>query len=383
MTKELLIVGVSARAAAHSALRAGWKPFAIDPFNDVDLVDRCPTLRSVRFPHDIIDLSTQFPICPVMYTGAFENYPVIITALAKGRTILGNAAESVRAVRDPWRLQQLLSDHGLKMPEVRRMGELRDENTWLRKSLRSGGGLGIRFMRDELRLRPGNSNTAHRHSGYFQRFVAGEAFSAQYVARSPSTKLLGVTRQLFGNDWAGAEEFMYVGNIGAVSVPATLTCELRQLGNLLALEFQLQGLFGVDVIVADDQVWILEVNPRYTAAIEVLERSTGLHAIEFHAAACEGRALPEWSEPLQAQLHGKAVLYARETLTIPSHFTSWIAERNATHLFPMVADIPHSGSVVKHRSPICTIFAFGRDEFAVIANLQALASEVYTVVKAV
>ncbi|WP_217551268.1 ATP-grasp domain-containing protein, partial [Pantoea sp. GbtcB22] len=71
---------------------------------------------------------------------------------------------------------------------------------WLRKPLKSGGGLGIRFSK------PGESASPHH---YFQEFIDGTPMSALYGG----TTLLGVTEQLIGEPWLHATPFAYCGNI--------------------------------------------------------------------------------------------------------------------------------------------------------------------------
>ena len=56
----------------------------------------------------------------------------------------------------------------------------------------------------------------------------------------------------------------------------------------MAEQFELLGLFGIDFMLDGEDVWTLEVNPRYTASVEVVERFTGLSAISLHAEACTG-----------------------------------------------------------------------------------------------
>ena len=80
---------------------------------------------------------------------------------------------------------------------------------------------------------------------------------------------------------------------------------------MLADRFELSGLFGVDFILDGDQVWTLEVNPRYTASVEIVERATGIHAI----AAPRGRDCQRMrlSTSLQAPRPRSPILVARQS----------------------------------------------------------------------
>ncbi|MGB0067096.1 MAG: ATP-grasp domain-containing protein, partial [Isosphaeraceae bacterium] len=98
-----------------------------------------------------------------------------------------------------------------------------------------------------------------------------------------AAELVGVTRQLLGTSGA---PFAYRGNVGPSLVPAPLMSRLRQLGNVLSSAFRLVGLFGVDYIQHDDEPWLVETNPRYTASVEVFELATHRTLLTEHLRAC-------------------------------------------------------------------------------------------------
>src|SRR5689334_8027083 len=102
----LTIVGASARAAAHSARRAGFSPCAADLFADLDLRGLCPSVLVHDYPQGLERLCAGPQPGGWMYTGALENYPELVDRLAAMRPLWGNRAEVLRAVRDP---QQLAS----------------------------------------------------------------------------------------------------------------------------------------------------------------------------------------------------------------------------------------------------------------------------------
>jgi predicted ATP-grasp superfamily ATP-dependent carboligase len=248
------------------------------------------------------------------------------------------------------------------------------------KPLRSGGGIGIHLV-DEARRRPASS-PAFAKSHYWQRFVPGEPVSAQFLGANGQAALLGVTRQLVGCSWAGADRFWYVGNLGPLAVPSAVREELQLAGEVLARDFGLVGLFGVDAIVrGGEAVAILEVNPRYTAAVEILERSLELSSIRLHWEACESQRLPT-IPPVEGTLHGKAVLYARRTIVVPRELSRWIARCPSEVRFPTVADCPAAGSIIDRGSPLCTVFATGASEPAILRALQDLARQAYAIVEA-
>ena len=378
MTRKLLIIGASARAAAQSAIRADYQPFAIDQFADADLQACCTAACVENYPAGIARLAHQFPLCPFLYTGALENHPSVIDQISRVRPLWGNTAEVVRRVRDPWTLQESLMHCGLKTPEL-----CENKPTgpgWLRKPLRSGGGIGIREDKNgpdgDVEVEP-----AQGQSHYYQRFTMGEPASALFVGAGGQSLLLGITRQLIGCDWAGAEQFLYVGNIGTITLPPVVADQFQRIGDALAQTFGLTGLFGVDAIVQQREVWTLEVNPRYTAAVEILERSSDRPLIQLHAEACDSGTLPQTKPQLPVRLHGKAIIYSQRSLVIGSEFVAWVTCRNRDERFPQVADIPGIDTMIPRGKPVCTVFASAQTEADVRTSLQKMAAEAYRVLE--
>ena len=119
MTESLLIVGASARAAAHSAQRGGFHVQAIDLFNDLDLRTVADCRHSFDYPYDLGSLSRAFPDSPFLYTGALENFPDVVSEIAESHTLLGNDATVLKYVRDPFWLENFLRDNGFAALELR------------------------------------------------------------------------------------------------------------------------------------------------------------------------------------------------------------------------------------------------------------------------
>jgi predicted ATP-grasp superfamily ATP-dependent carboligase len=375
MPQSLLIVGASARAAAHSACFAGLRPAAIDLFADTDLAACGSTCRVSEYPRGLVTAARTFAASPWMYTGALENHPDVLEQLQQDRCLLGNPAAAVRPVRDPWTLASALREQGFLYPHVRRIGEPAPDADGLWKPLRSAGGTGVRRENVSERL----EDLADTH--YWQERISGGSLAAVFVGACQHARLLGATRQLVGRRWAGAVGYQYTGSVGPLALEPSLRQELDRLGNALASRFGLVGLFGVDGIVNSRGFWTIEVNPRYTASVEILERSFNAPAIAYHLAACHDGVLPE---PLPAGtrvIWGKAIVYALHHVTIPAAFTDLAKHLNTTRRWPLVADIPAPGTEVESGRPITTVFAEGRSCEEVEAELCARAWEVQRLVQ--
>jgi predicted ATP-grasp superfamily ATP-dependent carboligase len=157
--------------------------------------------------------------------------------------------------------------------------------------------------------------------------------------------------------------FAYQGSVGPWPVSERLVSGLRSLGAALASDFDLLGLFGIDYILHDDDAWPVEVNPRYTASVEVLELALGRALLADHLRACgfqppEERGVPAvGSGESFPRAAGKAILYSRRTSILPDirPDDAWRRDRFAV---PAIADIPWP-SQIGAGEPIMTVFATG------------------------
>ncbi len=394
---HLVIVGASARAAAFSALRAGYRPSCVDLFGDTDLAARClvHTVAPEGYPNGLDELAARFEPGPWMYTGAIENHPALIARISQQRRLWGNDAGIIGRVRDPDRLGRCLADAGLPHVACRRSPDgVPTDGCWLVKPIRSAGGSGITpWIGQQLDV----TRPVH-----FQERIDGDPRSAVFVGNGTDARLLGVTWQLVGEPELAAGEFAYCGSIGPLAVDEHLTKAFVELGRALTREFRLRGLFGVDCQVRDGAVWAIEVNPRYTASVEVIEYATGLNALALHEAACVERVLPaesstrasgpsrmerrvgwptalavrnansgaEFASPTSEEMGhpsiddrrstshlvvGKAVVFAPFDLITPS-LPAQSAAAGVDRL-PNLADIPRENSVIPRGQPVLTVFA--------------------------
>ena len=288
---HLFIAGASVRAAAQSAVRAGFDVTAADLFCDRDLAACCQAFQVPDYPQGILPICRAVGPQEWLYTGGLENEPTLVDAVSHRHQLLGQPGSVLRQIRDPWQLGDVLARAGLRFPAPVQDCPRGDAGRWLVKPLNelrrhAHPMCDLPRVADRLTQsrRRGCRACATKHAGetYYQPWIRGPSYGAVFLAARGAAVLLGVTRQLVGCAWAGASGFRYVGSIGPIACDGPTYRELQRIGNCLAAAFPLCGLFGVDAIIAGTDVWTIEVNPRYTASVEVLERATGLAAVRLH-----------------------------------------------------------------------------------------------------
>ena len=288
------------------------------------------------------------------YTGGLENDPECVETISRRHTLWGNNAQTIRAIRTPARVADVLARNGIPCPQVRSdpRGLPRDAS-WLKKPLASGGGRGIEPLTDR------NDSVYATH--YFQERIDGPSFSALFIGDRTRASLIGVTRQ-----WIGMEgsPFQFLGSIGPTPTPEPLASRLFALGNTLTIAFGVAGWFGVDFILRDGFPWPVEVNPRYTASLEIHELATGRSLLSEHRQACEASTHTQearvHAHPAPTRVIAKWILHTPRRLVAPEI----VLDENESHDLSSVrsiADVPWPGTCFNRGEPVMTMMAAGAD----------------------
>ena len=264
--------------------------------------------------------------------------------LADGRELLGTPPELLAAVRDPWAVGAAAVAAGARAPETRTVHDLahlipagrneRDADAWLRKPRRGGGGRGVRLW----------SGGSLGPTEILQRRVRGLSCSAVAVGDGRGAVVLGLTEQLHRSPG-----FQWTGNVAPPRLPegqlAELDRQLRAVCGEVAARFGVRGAFGVDAIWDGRHAWVLEVNPRPPAGLELL----GPGSFEAHVRGARGLALPTAGiGPARGYVTVKLVLFADRDLCAPD--PGWWPAG-------LVRDIPHAGETIKRGAPVCTLIS--------------------------
>jgi uncharacterized protein len=350
----LLLIGASVRAAAWSVYSSGLaRPWCLDLFADADLRQKCVThaIPGSAYPHGFLASARQAPPGPWLFTGALENHPALIDALANERPLWGNAGDALRKVRSPALVAEVLRRDDLPALEIADQAPPGSNKSWLVKPRHSAGGDHIRFWQGRPISR----------SCYCQEWIEGAPCSALFCGRRDnSAAFLGATRQLIGVWWLRAKPFRYCGNIGPLPLSALLMNTLARIGNALTHAFSLRGFFGVDFVSRQEVPWLVEVNPRVTAGLEVLERAAGRSFFPYHRAVFSpSSAASEAPFMSPSAVCGKAILFAKAPLTfpadgpwLPSGGQPWAINDNAEF-----ADIPVPFTRIEKGQPVLTLLA--------------------------
>ena len=328
---------------------------ALDAFGDQDMkaLAESYSLRrdfDIRYsPGALCRASLNFSFDAVAYTSNLENHPGIVRRIAGSRPVIGNSPEVISAARCWDTLFPRLKQAGFSVPETIFAGDSRKADTrrrWLVKPVLSGGGHGVSFAQ--------HGQIAGGHF-LLQEHLQGKSCSASFIANGRDCVLIGVAEQLTGMRQFGSQGFRYCGNL--LPLPEAFAPEtgkdileqVRRLSGFLTREYGLRGANGMDFILSGNKVCLTEVNPRYSASMELIEQAYELPVFDLHVRAALDGTLPGFK--LEALLSdrkffGKAILFA-ERDTVAPDTRNWL--NGSVH------DIPASGENLHKGSPVCTI----------------------------
>jgi len=386
---RILLLGVSTRAPAESAVGDGQDIVAVDYFGDRDqmrVVETHALQRDLHLPLTAEGLGQAAKLMradAVAYSANLENHPEVVEELERERVLLGNGHDVLREVRDWGTLREFCREAGIPHPvtllpgeEGRalpgEMGRAFPGGRWLSKPVRSGGGHGIRPWGGE----------PLDQSHILQAEVKGRAASVAFVANGRDSRVFGLTEQLVGRGEFGASGFTWSGNILPLDLAlrdgGLLLRRIEEMVARLTRRFGLRGVNGADLIVGTEPSgalcpYLVEVNPRYSASMELAERAYGIRVFSLHLEGLAGR-LPEIS--LGGRLHegfvGKAIVYAKHAVTVGCT-DEWMEQG--------IRDVPLSGQRIEAGHPVCTVFAEGHDKQGCLDGLVLRAAARYRVIE--
>ncbi|RCS24582.1 ATP-grasp domain-containing protein [Phyllobacterium salinisoli] len=357
-----MIAAISGRSLAAAARRAGLRPLVADLFNDTDTMSFAE--RAIRLPGSIqtgieadglmgrlVELAGDDAPQAVIYGSGFERTPDMVDAIARHFFVAGNTARTIRAVKNPARLADLCTSLSIPHPEI---SSERPDNLegWLVKLAGGAGGSHVGHA----------SGGDNRPDRYFQRFVAGRNVSALFIADGREARLIGFSRQ-----WVAPSQSSPYRYGGAVRLMRYSKKNRAQIGEwLIALTARtgLVGLCAADFIDGPSGLWLIEINPRPGATLDIFD-SDETPLLREHLNAVRGAGA---KRPTYAGSVASAIAYTPHPIRIFPPI-EW-PELTADHQPP--------GSVLDAGDPVCTVFASARSaataERAVKNRVKALAA---------
>jgi predicted ATP-grasp superfamily ATP-dependent carboligase len=335
---EILVIALSARALSASARAADYAPLAADLFCDLDLRETAVAWK--RIDGDLAGglewepLMTALdslsagrnPIGAVCGAG-FEDRPALVERISERWPVIGNGSDAVARAKDPEVLATICRNFAI--PHPRFSVAPQGDQEWLRKRRGGSGGAHV---------------GAEGPAGdiYWQEQVNGGPVSALVLGTDGKAMVLGFSRQW--PDPLPDAPFRYGGAVRPAMLGLAIEGALERAARDVVKELGLVGLNSVDFLVASDGWWLIEVNPRPGATLDIFEPPQG-SLFALHVDACRGQ-LPE-NPPSFAGAAAAQTVYALRVIASmpPLSWPGWTADRQPPD------------TRVDAGTPLCTVFA--------------------------
>jgi len=340
---SICLMGASCRAAAQAAARAGCtRILAWDDFLDADLLEIAQARSLADFPEDSPQSLAELQGIPLVLCGGMENRPDFIQRRIDQGMLCGVTGDMLRQLRSLESWQRWASESRIGWPMTvqdlsdPRLDSVRSES-WMLKPVGRAGGVHVRAIASlegldrvaNLGLDPGSPTSSPTSNlWYLQQYVPGISIGVSYCTDSnrntdnngttesnepPRTRIVGIARSILSEELEAPLPWIYRGSLSPYSVSPSVFASLERFATTVAQSTGIRGLWQADFqIDPNGQLWLLEINPRWSASMELHELLQGYSWITEHVRIlCDGasKSVPSPGSPAGQQV-AKGIVYA-------------------------------------------------------------------------
>jgi predicted ATP-grasp superfamily ATP-dependent carboligase len=388
---NILVIGMDVVSLATSATKAGYKVYTVDYFGDQDLKRVChESLSIVKQTLGVTcgQLSTNFnPEALLQLTmGLLKKNTIDVTLLSTGLDdspdvlfelndmipILGNCPHVIKRIRDKMKFFQELERLEIPHPETAIAENFEEARKKAKdigypvlvKPSKGFGGVGIRKAQGPKELKQ-----AFQHASLIdekvliQEYISGTPASVSLISSNNETITLTLNEQLLGVNELGQEEpFGYCGNVVPLVTTRSVMNRCKNTTERITSHFGLIGSNGIDFVISKEGIpYVVEVNPRFQATLECVERVLGINMVEAHMKACLQGILPIIVKKT-AVFCTRLILFAPQRSIIPD-----------LSVFEEVRDIPIPEVIIEKGEPVCSIVREGADRNSSLRKARIIA----------
>jgi uncharacterized protein len=358
----------------------------VDHCNDRDTAlfsDQYCLLSDPKWDEWLLDQTRGFE-ATLLLTGGMENQPEILAQLEGMRSLVSVPRRAIQQCRDVANWQYWCHSAQIHFPDSIFPHKYSDwessrllarQRSWLVKNTNGAGGLQVRRLpsdRDAFDLAMFAKNLSTTE--YLQEVLDGPTIGATFLSSQHGVILIGA----MVNETIGPNHFMpeftYSGSSGPVGVSEEEKRRLIQLGQIVTSKSGLVGLWQVDFLRRQTGLHLLEINPRWSASMELFQWLWQLPLTHWHARCVRGCVTNDewssWSNAIERNASDsnkksgrKTIAYSKDTFEVTNeqsemwfqHRWHCLSESPETHKVPHgYADIPRPGTIVHPTQPILT-----------------------------
>ena len=361
--EKLLLIGINTRSMLNSALKLDYEIFSTSYFStsDTPQIKNQKIILEEKNNESSGIFEDNFNSSYILETSKDfideADYIIPISGISPGefskkdqKKILGN--KDVSQIENKFKFYEKIKDEFTvpetflikDVDEAIEISENKPEVKYIIKPVKGSGGYDINLLNNDSTIQLNDSENY-----ILQEYIDGINLSSSILARKDIKKTIMNSRLLTENDFKNNNSYIYIGNI----LPLTKESILSNIGNIdeinkqmietsqnLAYKFNLIGSNGVDYILNENGLYVIEVNPRIQGTFECVEKSLQINMLDAHIKSC-------MNESVEIQ---KAKYYSYKKI-IYSPCRNKYSKIDLDNIY----DLPHIGTITEKSEPLLTI----------------------------
>ncbi|WP_405290968.1 ATP-grasp domain-containing protein [Methanobrevibacter sp.] len=359
--EKLLLIGIDTRSMLNSALKLDYEIFSTSYFSTSDTPQiknqkiilnesedkSCGIFEDQFNSKTILEISQDY-IDEVDYIIPISGISPSDFSKKDKKKILGTV--NVENIENKYEFYKEIEDEFLTpltfsvsdIGEALEINKNYEDIQFILKPLQGSGGYDINLLDNDSNIQLNDCEFI------LQEYVDGISLSSSLLSTKNDAKTIINTRLLTEHDF-GRDSFIYIGNIlpltsSSIMADVNDTDKINETMNetsqKLAHKFNLRGSNGVDYILNEKGLYVIEINPRLQGTFECVELSLGINMLEAHIRACMGEIM---EMPKPKYYAYKKIIYSPTRMKYQN-----IGLDN-------IYDLPHIGSITEKSEPLLTI----------------------------
>ena len=367
--EKLLLIGINTRSMLNSALKLDYEIFSTSYFSTSDT----PQIKNQKIILEEKDnessgiFEDNFNSSYILETSKDfideADYIIPISGISPGefskkdqKKILGN--KDVSQIENKFKFYEKIKDEFTvpetflikDVDEAIEISENKPEVKYIIKPVKGSGGYDINLLNNDSTIQLNDSENY-----ILQEYIDGINLSSSILGSKENKKTIMNSRLLTENDFKNNNSYIYIGNI----LPLTKESSLSNIGNIdeinkqmietsqnLAYKFDLIGSNGVDYILNENGLYVIEVNPRIQGTFECVEKSLQINMLDAHIKSCMNESV---EIPKAKYYSYKKIIY--------SPCRNKYSKIDLDNIY----DLPHIGTITEKSEPLLTIIDKDRD----------------------
>jgi hypothetical protein len=360
--KKLLLIGIDTRSMLNSALELDYTIYSASYFStsDTPTVENqkivlkekdgqsCGSFEEEFDGKHLLEISKDY-IDEADYIIPVSGVSPTDFSKKDRKKILGN--RDVKDIENKYRFYEKIKDEFLTpmtfrvsdMDEATEINKSHPQTKFILKPVQGSGGYDINLLDD-------NADIEFNDKKFMlQEYVSGINVSSSLLANKDDAKTIINSRLLTMDDFKKNSSFIYVGNILPLTSESIMADiedinlvneTMKNTSENLARKFNLVGSNGVDYILNEDGLYVIEINPRLQGTFECVEKSLAINMLDAHIRACNGEII---DIPKAECYSYKKIIYSPARMKYE--------KMDLDNIY----DLPHIGSITEKSEPLLTI----------------------------